>query len=128
MIAKKYPRSTTVQNWIKSCIAIKIAKSTIRTSDFAGAAIPIGALGIATSIASNLAKIGIILKYGTLINFISMELHWRAFREMQLATLGRKAHKVGGPNGPASAVIFELFRRRGATKFFGQYNVFAMIK
>ena len=121
-IAKKYPRSTTVQDWVKTCMTVKTLKCGIRGTQFAGAAIPIGAVGIATGVAAALGKLGVTLTYGTVINRVAMELHWRANVEMRLSTIGRSSATTR-PNGPASAVKFEIFRRRGFTRVFGQYNV-----
>ena len=125
-IAKKYPRSTTVENWVKACMTAKGFKVGIRGTQLAGAAIPIGAVGIATSVVATLAKMGVKLTYGTVINRVAMELHWRANVEMRLSTIGGgSATKMA--NGPASAVMFEIFRKRGFTRFFGQYDVPALI-
>lgn len=125
-IAKKYPRSTTVQNWVKTCMTAKEFKVGIRGTQLAGAAIPIGAVGIATSVAAALAKLGVKLTYGTVINRVAMELHWRANVEMRLSAIGGGS-ATKSANGPASAVMFEIFRRRGFTRVFGQYDVPALI-
>ena len=100
----------------------KSAKACIRGTKLVGAAIPIGALGMAKNVIANLGRAGVRMNYGTVVNKVSMELHWRANVEMRLSGVG------GGKittmvNGPASAIMFEIFRRRGATRFFGQYDV-----
>lgn len=125
-IAKKYPRSTTVQNWVKTCMTAKAFKAGIRGTQLAGAAIPIGAVGITTSVAATLGKLGVKLTYGTVINRVAMELHWRANVEMKLSTIGG-GRATKNANGPASAVMFEIFRKRGFTRVFGQYDVPALI-
>ncbi len=125
-IAKKYPRSMTVQQWVKACMTAKVFKAGIRSTELAGAAIPIGAVGFATGVAVALARAGVKLKYETLINRTAMELHWRANVEMRLSTIGGGS-ATKKANGPASAVMFDIFRRRGATRVFGQYNVPAII-
>ncbi|GHB50228.1 hypothetical protein GCM10007094_44380 [Pseudovibrio japonicus] len=56
-----------------------------------------------------------------------MELHWRAKLELQLSTHFGGAAKHTKPVGPASAVIFELLRRRGYTRIFGQYDAGTII-
>jgi len=122
-IARKYPRSTTVQNWVKACMTAKGSKVGIRGTQLAGAAIPIGAVGISTSVAAALGKLGVKLTYGTVINRVAMELHWRANVEMRIG--GGSA--TAKPTGPASAVVFEILRKRGFTRSFGQYNVPALI-
>lgn len=125
-MSKRYPRSQTVQNWVRTCMVAKTFKAGIRGTELAGAAIPIGAVGISTSIAAAIARNGVTLKYGTVISEVAMELHWRANVEMRLSGIGGGA-QTQMANGPASAVFFEIFRRRGFTRVFGQYNVPAMI-
>jgi hypothetical protein len=121
-IAMKYPRSSTVRKWMEICMVAKSAKAGIRGTKLVGAVIPIGALGIATNVIANLGRTGVRMNYGTVVNKVAMELHWRANVEMRLSGVGggKITTKV---NGPASAVMFEIFRRRGATRFFGQYDV-----
>ena len=100
----------------------KSAKAGIRGTKLVGAVIPSGALGMATNVIANLGFVGVQMNYGTIVNKVAMELHWRANVEMRLSRIGggKITTKV---NGPASAVMFEIFRRRGATRFFGQYDV-----
>lgn len=124
-IAKGYPRSETVQAWINTCMIAKKAKLAVRSTDLAGAAIPIGAVGIGTAIASAIAKAGVRLNYGTVICRCAMELHWRAKTELVLSGVTRAP--AGKANGPASTILFELFRRRGATRIFGRYEVAKII-
>lgn len=124
-IAQLYPRSNTVQAWINTCLIAKRAKLAVRSTGLAGAAIPIGAVGISTTIASAIAKAGVRLRYGTVISRCAMELHWRAKVELALAGVAKAPPDKA--NGPASAVLFELFRRRGFTKMFGQYEVAKII-
>jgi len=121
-IAMKYPRSSTVRKWVEICMVAKSAKAGIRGTKLVGAVIPSGALGMATNVIANLGFVGVQMNYGTVVNKVAMELHWRANVEMRLSRIGggKITTKV---NGPASAVMFEIFRRRGATRFFGQYDV-----
>ena len=121
-IAKKYPRSETIQGWVQTCMKVKSFKACIRGTELAGAAIPIGVVGITTTVAAGLARSGVTLNHGTVIGKVAQELHWRANVEMRLSGIGGRntSTKV---NGPASAVMFEIFRRRGATRFLGQYDV-----
>ena len=95
----------------------KSAKAGIRGTKLVGAVIPSGALGMATNVIANLGFVGVQMNYGTIVNKVAMELHWRANVEMRLSRIGggKITTKV---NGPASAVMFEIFRRRGATRFF----------
>ena len=120
-ISKKYPRSQTIQGWVKTCMIAKSFKAGIRGTELVGAAVPVNAVGITTGIAAAIAKAGVQLKYSTIVSRTAMEIHWRANVEMRLSGIGG-GKLTTKPNGPASAVMFELFRRRGATRVFGQYN------
>lgn len=120
-IAKKYPGSELIQGWIKTCILAKSCKAGIRGTELVGAAVPVGAVGITTSIAAAIARKGVKLKLSTIVSRTCMEIHWRANVEMRLSGIGG-GKLTTKPIGPASAVMFELFRRRGATRVFGQYN------
>ncbi len=131
-IGAHYRQSETITAWIDVVIRAKAIKSGIRAADLAGAAIPIGAVGIGTAVATAIAKAGVQLTMGTLINRVAMELHWRAYVEMTIGNQKSLANPGGGssgkPTGPASAVLFELFRRRGLTRFMGQYDVANLIR
>ena len=124
-IAKRYRSSKTIQDWIKLLIKCKMMKLGVRGTQLVTASIPVGPVGIASDVAAGLAKAGIKLTMYGIVNQLAMQLHWRAYLETRLTGhIGGRADK---PNGPASAIYFELFRRRGATRIFGQYNVPAMI-
>ncbi|WP_310621185.1 hypothetical protein [Flexibacterium corallicola] len=127
-IARKYPKSKTIQDWIQVCMVAKAAKAAGRTTDLIGAAVPIGLVGTVTGGISLAMGMGLRLGYGTVISRTAMELHWRAYLEMRLGSLlHRNGKALNKPNGPASAVIFELLKRRGATRFLGQYDTAAII-
>jgi hypothetical protein len=131
-IGAHYRQSDTITAWIDAVLRAKAMKSGIRAADLAGAAIPIGAVGIGTAVATAMAKAGVQLTMGTLIGRVAMELHWRAYVEMMIgdtnkSQVNRRDKPLGKPTGPASAVLFELFRRRGLTRFQGQYDVAALI-
>ena len=66
----------------------KSAKAGIRGTKLVGAAIPIGALGMATNVITNLGRAGVRMNYGTVVNKVAMELHWRANVEMRLSGVG----------------------------------------
>ncbi len=131
-IGAHYRQSDTITAWIDAVLRAKAMKSGIRAADLAGAAIPIGAVGIGTAVATAMAKAGVQLTMGTLISRVAMELHWRAYVEMMIgdtkkSLVNRRDKPLGKPTGPASAVLFELFRRRGLTRIRGQYDVAALI-
>ena len=112
----KYPRSSTVRKWVATCMVAKSAKAGIRGTKLVGAAIPIGALGMATNVITNLGRAGVRMNYWNVVNRVAMELYWRANVEMWLSGVGggKITTKV---NGPASAIMCEIFRRRGPTGF-----------
>lgn len=131
-IGAHYRQSETITAWIDVVLRAKAMKSGIRAADLAGAAIPIGAVGIGTAVATAITKAGVQLTMGTLIGRVAMELHWRAYVEMMIgdtkkSQVNRRDKPLGKPTGPASAVLFELFRRRGITRFMGQYDVAKLI-
>ena len=124
-IAQSHKKSDTIQKWIKAVEKAKFAKLAIRSTELAGAAIPIGAVGLSTSIAATLAKAGVKLTMATLIGRVAQEIHWRAFQEVAISKIaGGTASK---PQGPASAVMHEIFTKRGLTRVFGTHDVGAII-
>ena len=56
----------------------KAAKAGIRGTKLVGAAIPIGALGMAINVIANLGRVGVQMNCGTVVNMVAMKLHWRA--------------------------------------------------
>jgi hypothetical protein len=123
-IGAAYRQSETITGWIEVVLRAKALKAGIRGADLAGAAIPIGALGLGMSVATAITKAGVQLTMGTLITRVAMELHWRAFAETAMSPIPAR----GKPVGPASAILYELFRKRGVTRMFGQYDVASLIR
>ena len=120
-----FKRSQTVTGWVDAIIAAKSAKMGIRVAGLAGAAIPVPAVSLATGIGTAVAKLGIKLTLGKLIARTSMELHWRSKQEL---VLGRGIGGIkSGACGPASAIFYEIFTKRGATRIFGKYDTEALI-
>lgn len=126
-ISKRYPRSKTIQHWLDVCMKCKLMKAGVRGGQMVTAAIPVGPVGIASSAVAGLAKIGVAVTMAGVVNRVAQEIHWRANVEMRLGGSSRFGGNSSKPNGPVSAVYFEIFRRRGATRVFGQYDVPAMI-
>lgn len=124
-IAKKYKRSQTVTGWIDAVQKANLIKVGVRTADFVGAVVPSGAVGLATSITTACTRAGVKLTMGALIGRVAMEIHWRAKVEQALSGLGGRDHS--GPNGPASAIMYEIFTRRGITRLLGKYDIKALI-
>jgi hypothetical protein len=116
-----FKKSETITRWIDAMIKAKAAKLGVRGAGLAGAAIPVPAVGLTVNIASTVAKLGIKLTLGKLLTRTAMEVHWRAYQEL---VIGR-SH---GPCGPASAMFFEIFTKRGATRIFGKYDTETLIR
>jgi hypothetical protein len=119
-IANRNRQSKTIAGWIDLLIKMKAIKATIRTTQLAGASIPFPLAGAIAGIAAAAAKLGVKFTMTKLCLALSAELHWRAFQE-QVISRQSKA-------GPASAIVYELFTRRGATRIFGKYDVDQFVK
>lgn len=105
----------------------KIMKSNMRGGPRVTAAIPVDPVRIASDIAAGLANVGITATMTGTVNRVAMELHWRANAKIRLGGSKRFGGSSQKLNGPASAICFGIFRRRGATRFLGQYDVRALI-
>lgn len=124
-IAKSGKRSETITEWVDLLIKMKAIKGGVRGSQLAGAAIPVGGLGIAVGAVAAAAKIGVTMTLTKACLATSAQIHWRAFQEQVFS--GAFTGSTGAV-GPASKMIHEIFTRRGATRIFGQYNVAKIIK
>jgi len=123
---RKYRSSQTISGWVDACIRAKQLKAMVRTTNLASAVIPVPASQIATGAISAIAKMGIKLTIGKLIARTAMEIHWRARVEGTLGGLFGGGSK--GPQGPAGAIMHEIFTRRGATRIFGKYDTDGIIR
>jgi hypothetical protein len=119
-IANRTRQSKTIGGWIDLVIKMKAIKATIRTTQLAGTVIPFPYAGAVAGIVAAAAKLGVKFTMTKLCLALSAELHWRAFQEQAIS---RKSK-----DGPASAIIYELFTRRGATRVFGKYDVDQFVK
>lgn len=125
---KRFKRSETVTRWVDAIVLAKSMKMGVRGAGVAGAAIPIPAVGLATGIATTVAKLGIKVTLSKLIMRVSMEVHWRAYQELAIAGgLGHRGSK-GGPVGPASAMFYEIFTKRSFTRIFGKHDTEMLIR
>lgn len=122
-IAQKYGQSKTILAWFDVLIKMKSAEATSNGIALAGAAIPIGAVGTATSVAGTVLNTGVKLTMTKACLYTAADLHWRAYQEQSLTNLfnrrvdkgvDKKQTKVNsGKAGPASKMIYELFRQPG---------------
>ncbi|MCB9946543.1 MAG: hypothetical protein H6842_01800 [Rhodospirillaceae bacterium] len=119
-IGAGYKQSRTLTQWIDLIIKMKAVKATVRGSQLAGAAIPVGAVGAVTGIVAAAVKLGVKLSHTKVCAVTAAEIHWRAFQEQALSGgLFGKTGKIG----PASNMMYEVFTRRAATRIFGKYDV-----
>lgn len=117
----KFKKSETITRWVDAIIKVKASKLAVRGAGLAGAAIPIPAVGLTVNIATTVAKLGIKVTLGKLLMRTAMELHRRAYQEM---VIGRSQTACG----PASAMFFEIFTKRGATRIFGNYDTVSLVR
>ena len=117
----KFKKSQTVTAWIDAIIKAKAAKIGLRSVNMAASAIPVPAVGLGLGAAAAVAKLGIRVSLYTLMRRTALDIHWRAFQEINVA---RKA----GPVGPASSIFYEIFTRRGVTRLFGKHDTEALIR
>lgn len=124
-LAQGHKQSKTLTGWFDLLIKMKALKAGTRGTQLAGAAIPVGAVGIAADVASAAMTLGIKLTMTKTCLATSADIHWRAYQEQAISGgLGRGTGKVG----PASNMMYEIFARRGATRIFGKYDVDKIIK
>lgn len=125
-IGARYRQSQTITRWVDAVQTAKGLKIAVRSVDLAGAAIPIGAVGLGTGVASAVAKAGIKVTIGGLMGRVAMELHWRAYQEITISRV------LVAPNGkavgPASGILYELFTKRGITRIFGPHDIANIVK
>jgi len=119
-IGKKHKQSKTISSWLDLVIFMKLSKLGVRGSQFAGAAIPISAVGLGTGLGAAAVKLSVKLTMTKTCLATSSQLHWRAFQEQKIS--GHICGKTG-QIGPASKIVYELFKKRGATRIFGQYDI-----
>lgn len=124
-IGKRYKKSDTITGWVKAIQRAKTAKLSLRSASLASAFIPIAGLSLGASVVNALAAAGVKISLGGLMARVAMELHWRAYQEVTISSVFSKA---SGPVGPASAILYELFTKRGMSRIWGKHDVGAIIR
>jgi hypothetical protein len=124
---KGFKKSETVTRWVDAMLKAKVAKIGVRGVGLAGAAIPIPAVGLATGVATTVAKLGIKVTLSKLVARTAMEVHWRAYQETVISSAITRGAS-SGPVGPASAMFYEIFTKRSFTRLFGKHDTAALIK
>ena len=131
-IARKWPRSGPIQDWVRVLIDFKHAKTMAKTSDLVGSMNSF--LGVAATFATVAIKLGTKITMDHIAKRVAAELHWRAYQETVVG--GMLAKRLGktasGPAGPASEILYEMFTQRGGSwltsKIFGKYDVDKIIR
>ncbi len=124
-IASGHRQSKTLTGWFDLLIKMKALKAGTRGTQLTGAAIPVGAVGLATGITSAAMQMGIKLTMTKVCLATAADIHWRAYQEQAISG----GLKLGtGKVGPATNIMYEIFTRRGATRIFGKYDVDKIIK
>ncbi|MFK8017398.1 MAG: hypothetical protein AB8G17_18385 [Gammaproteobacteria bacterium] len=125
-IADSYQQSETIAAWLDLVMRMKIMKLGIRGSQLVGAVVPIGAVGVVTSVGAAAARIGVKLTMTKVCLAAAAEIHWRAYLEQKIS--GFIMEGSGGKIGPASKVVHELFTHRGITAgLFSNYKANKLI-
>lgn len=123
-VAERYAPNPKMTAWLDCIQKAKGAKMTSRSLDLAGAVIP-GA-DLPAGVAALVARLGAKVTLGKLVARTAMEVHWNARRECPPANRGGVGSIV--PQGPASAIMHEIFLRRGFTRIFGEHDVASLIQ
>lgn len=126
-MAQETRRGGTVAQWLELVMKMKALKLTSRGTSFAGACIPIPAVGMTTGLIAAAVTAGTKLTLSKTCVATALELHWRAKQEqfMSGAVLGAA---TGGSIGPASRIVWELFTKRGITRILGKYDIDAIVR
>ncbi|MCG8669854.1 MAG: hypothetical protein MI867_10615 [Pseudomonadales bacterium] len=124
-MAAGHKQSQTLTGWFDLLIKMKALKAGSRGTQLVGAAVPVGAVGLATDITKAALNMGIKLTMTKTCLATAADIHWRAYQEQAISggLLGKS-----GKVGPASNMMYEIFARRGATRIFGKYDVDKIIK
>lgn len=122
-IARRHKASQKIAAWCLLIQRMKLfAKGGIRATQLVGAVVP--AASFPTGVIAAVGSAAVAQTVGGVCLACAAEIHWRAFQETKIAGLHRKS---AGPVGPATEIMYELFRRRGMTRVLGAYDVARLI-
>lgn len=117
-LAKKSRNTGTVADWLSVVIQMAQRKRSVKGAQLAGKVIgciiPFGST-LATPVVMYLKSGKASFEFTCIATAI--ELHWRAYVEQRL-----------GAGGPATRILVELFRYRGARQLVGKSEVLSFIK
>ncbi len=80
--------------------------------------------GTPVTMAKSISKTSYKAMNGQKVVYFSIWLHFKAWREMRVASF---FGGTSGPQGPASELFFEIFTRRGFTSLFGKHDVMGLL-
>ena len=104
---------------------MKAIKLVSRGGQLVGAAVPLGGVSLGVDIAKAGIDMGVKLTHTKTCLATAADIHWRAYQEQAISG----GLKLGsGAVGPASRMMYEIFKQRGFTKIFGQHDVDKIIK
>lgn len=115
----QWSKSKTVHDWIELTITMKRHKLGSRGISAVGNASVF--VAIPATLANAFLKLHIKKSYGAIVLKTAQEIHWRAFQEQGMDRV-RGSGTGKGAVGPATAIVHELFSRRGVTRIFGKYK------
>ncbi len=156
-IAESVPqKSATIIGWCDIIMKAKAAKGGQRAIGIIAAATPVPLANPIATIIAAATGLGIKVGLGEACYLAALEIHWRAFQEQTIAAavgprvakttnfsrpfgpgnrLGQTSVPAPGKEpaasliaGPASRIFAEVFKRRGATRVLGSYDVAGLIK
>ena len=119
--ARKVRKGGTLAQWLDVLVKMKSIKLTARGASLIGSAVPIPAAGITTGVIAAAVAAGGKLTMSKACVATSLELHWRVKQEQFMS--GVFGGGSGKGVGPASAMVYELFTKRGMTRLLGKYDV-----
>lgn len=119
--ASKMRKGGTLAQWLDVLVKMKMIKLTARGASLIGSAVPIPAAGITTGVLAAAISAGAKLTMSKACVATAVELHWRVKQEQFLS--GALGGGKGKAVGPASAMVYELFTKRGMTRILGKHDV-----
>jgi hypothetical protein len=125
-MAKKVRKGGTLAQWLDILIKMKSLKLTVRGTSLVGSAVPVPAVGITTGVIAAAVATGTKLTLSKACVATAVELHWRTWQEQFMSGVfgGGRGKSVG----PASAMVYELFAKRGITRVLGKYDIDQLVK
>lgn len=128
LISKKgrFAGSQTVQSWCDLLMKMKSLRAGVNTASLVGNSVPVAGVSCAAGLLAGIAATGIKLYYSTACYATATEIHFRAFQEQVISGANKKTGNA--KIGPATELFWEIFTRRGVSRFFGQDAIAQMAR